>query len=208
MIYRILPAIALLIALGACRPSGTYELAPVSLSLTATSQQTVAATVLDRRPYVLSGEEASDFLGTERGNWGGEKVMSTQSGRGLAEDLNDTLVQALENRGIAASGLQTVEGAEDADALARFRAQGADRLLVVEIQDWRTDIYTRVKLRWRLEAIVFDRSGTMLARTGSQGAAPVARTNLKADYTAVAIEELSAKLSDLLNERVITQALR
>ena len=208
MTHRILPALALLSALGACVPGGTYELAPVSLSLTAISQQTVVAVVTDQRPYVLSGEQPGKFLGTERGEWGGEKKITTESGRDLADDLNDAVVQALVNRGIAASALNPVADAAATDTLTAFRVQGADRLLVVEIQDWRTDINTRVKLSWRLEAIVYDRSGTILARTGSQGVSPVARTKLTSKYATVATDELSSKLSTLLNERVITEALR
>jgi len=208
MIHRILPALALLIAFGACSPSGTYELAPVTLSLTATSQQTVAAAVIDQRPYVLNGDRSPSFLGTERGNWGGEKEISTESGRDLADDVNDAVVRALTNRGIAASALQPLKRGGEPETLAAFQAQGADRLLVVDIQDWRTDVYTRIKLSWRLEALVYDRSGNVLARTSSQGANPVAGTDLTAQYAAITTAELSSKLSNLLNERVITEALR
>lgn len=208
MNHRILPALGLVLALGACLPGGTYELAPVNLSLTATSQQTVVATVTDQRPYVLSGKQSRRFLGTERGDWGGTKNISTKSGRDLVDDLNDAVVQALANQGITASALQPVKDAAATDTLTAFRAQGADRLLVVELQDWRTDIYTRVDLSWRIEAIVYDRSGNMLARTTSQGTAPVARTNLTSNNATVATDELSSKLSNLLNERVITEALR
>ena len=208
MNHRILPSLAVLIALGACIPGGTYELTPVSLSLTATSQQTVVATVIDQRPYVLNGEKSRKFLGTERGTWGGEKKISTESGRPLADELSDAVVQALANRGIAAGALQPVKDSGATDTLTALRAQGADRLLVVELQDWRTDVHTRVKLSWRLEAIVYDRTGEVLARTTSQGANPVANTDLTAKYSNIATAELSSKLSNLLNARVITEALR
>ncbi|HUS55637.1 MAG TPA: hypothetical protein VMY41_16735 [Thermohalobaculum sp.] len=208
MKHRILPALAMLFALGACLPGGTYELSPVFLPLTATTQQTVVAAVIDRRPYVLDGDESPSFLGTERANWGGEKKIKTSSGRSLAEDLSDAVVEALRNRGVAASTPQSIKGADTTDMLAAFQAQGADRLLIVEIEDWRTDVYTRVKLSWRLEAIVYDRAGNALAHSSSQGANPIASTNLKADYSVIAVEELSKQLSNLLNERVITQALR
>jgi hypothetical protein len=204
----LLPVLALLITLGACVPGGTYEFAPVSLSLTATSQKTVAVAVTDRRPYVLNGEQSRNFMGTERGNWGGEKKMATQSGRDLADEINEAVVGALTNRGIAASALQPAKGTDEAATLAAFQAQGADRLLVVELQDWRTDVYTRVKLNWRLAAIVYDRAGNTLAHNSSQGANPVANTDLTAKYSVIATSELSSKLSDLLNERVITEALR
>jgi hypothetical protein len=208
MPHRIFPALVLLIVLGACVPGGTYQVAPVSLSLTATSQRSVVAAVTDQRPYVLSGEQSASFLGTERGNWGGEKKISTESGRDLAEVIDDAVVQALASRGIAASALLPVADAAVTDTLSAFKAQGADRLLVVEIHDWRTDINTRIVLRWRLEALVYDQSGNVLARTDSQGVSPVGRTTLTSDNATVAIDELSGKLSTLLNERVITEALR
>jgi len=209
MVPRKLLVLALLIVLGACRhDDGTYELVPVSLSLTATSQQTVTAAVIDRRPYVLNGDESPSFLGTERANWGGTKDIKTGSGRSLADEVGDAVVRALENQGVAASALQPAKGADAAEMLALFQAQGADRLLMVELQDWRTDVYTRVKLRWRLEAIVYDRSGDVLGRSDSQGFAPVSRTDLKGQYAILAADELSEKLSNLLNERTITDALR
>jgi len=65
-----------------------------------------------------------------------------------------------------------------------------------------------VKLKWRLEAIVYDRAGNILGRSASQGNNPSSGTNLQAEYTNIVVHELSNKLSILLNERAITDALR
>jgi hypothetical protein len=178
------------------------------LSLTATTQQTVVAAAIDQRPYVLNGDESPKFLGTERAKWGGTKNINTASGRGLAEEIGDAVVNALTIRGVTTSALQPTKGVDMAEMLAIFQGLGADRLLVVELQDWRTDVYTGVRLKWRLEAIVYDRAGNILGRSASQGTNPISRTNLQAEYTNIVVHELSNKLSILLNERTITDALR
>ncbi len=214
MSYRILAAVAILIALGACRaPSGTYELATVSPTLTVTTEQTVATSVIDRRPYVLNGDESDEFLGTERGNWGGEKPMKTESGRPLADELNDAVADALRNRGVEAAPISPIEikgsskGFDRDEALTGFRAQPSQRLLLVEIDDWRTDIYTRITLSWRLRATVFDQAGTPLAEAITQGKTPLSRTSVTGQYNDLTTTQLSQKLSRLLNERGITNAL-
>ena len=87
MSYRILAA-AIMIALAACRPTGTYEVATQATpQVTVTTEQSIATSVIDRRPYVLNGDEDDDFLGTERANWGGAKNMKTESGRPFADVL-------------------------------------------------------------------------------------------------------------------------
>ena len=209
MAYRKLLVLALLVALGACRlDDGAYELIPVSLSLTATTQQTVVAAAIELRPYVLNGKESPKFLGTERAKWGGAKNIKTESGLGLAEEIGNAVVNALTRQGVTASALQPAKGADMSEILAFFQTQNAGRLLMVELHDWRTDVHTRVKLKWRLEAIVYDRAGNILGRSASQGNNPISRTNLRAEYTNIVIHELSNKLTNLLNERAITDALR
>lgn len=215
MSNRFLAVAVVLIALGACRaPSGTYEIAPVSPSVTVSTSQSVATSVIDRRPYVLNGDESDEFLGTERGNWGGEKPIKTASGRPVADELNDAVAGALRNQGIQAGPILPVEikgtgkGFDRSEALAGFQTQPSERLLLVEVEDWRTDIYTRITLSWRLRATVFDRAGQILATSTSQGKEPVSRTSVSGEYADIAVTELSQRLSWLLNERQITDALR
>lgn len=215
MSHRFLAAAAILIALGACRaPSDTYEIAAVTPTVTVATDQSVATSVIDRRPYVLNGDESDRFLGTERGNWGGEAPIKTESGRSLADELNDAVAGALRNQGIEAGPIAPVEvkgagkGFDRSEALAGFQAQSAERLLLVELEDWRTDVHTRITLSWRLRATVFDRQGQSLATAFSQGKEPVSRTSVTGEYNAVAVDKLSEKLTWLLNERQITDALR
>ena len=109
---------------------------------------------------------------------------------------------------LASPGAQAFRAKRYADALAGFQSESAERLLLVEVEDWRTDIYTRITLSWRLRATVFDRTGKILAAANSQGKEPVSRTSVTGEYNDVAVSKLSEKLTWLLNERQITEALR
>jgi len=208
MLHRFLPALALLFAFGACQQGFDYEFAAVDPALTVSSGRTISASVIDQRPYVVNGKESPRFVGTERGRYNNTIDVHTASGRPLAEELTDAVVRALERRGIAASALPLPKGTPEDVALTAFRAQGTERLLAVQMHEWRTKAYTRVTSRWHMEAIVYDRSGGILARRATQGYQPVGATDVTGDGSEIAIREVTRKLSELLNERVITAALK
>ncbi len=208
MFHRFLPALALLLTLGAClHGEGTYEFAAVDLTLTVSSRYTVAASVIDQRPYVVNGKESPRFVGTARGNYSNTADIETESGRAFAEELTDAVVRGLGQRGIASSPLPLPKGSHDEALLTAFQVQGSERLLAIQMYEWKTKAYTRVTSRWAFEAVVYDRSGTILARQGSQGFEQIGTTNLQGDSSAIAIREVSQKLSDLLNHPAITTAL-
>ncbi len=207
MLHLFLPAFALLLGLGACLQGGTYNYAAVDPALTVSSRHTVSASVIDQRPYVVNGEESPQFVGTARGKMGNTVDVSTESGRPLAEELTDAVVRALGALGVDASALPLPKGAPEEALLTAFQAQGTERLLVVQMYEWQTKAYTRVTARWQMEAIVYDRSGNALARRASQGTEPIGTTNLRGDSSAIAVREISQKLSDLLNDPAIAAAL-
>ncbi|HSF96737.1 MAG TPA: hypothetical protein VLA52_17045 [Thermohalobaculum sp.] len=217
MIHRFLPALAASLLLAACQttpqigPLGggsRYDVEAIQVALRLDSDQRVSVTVIDDRPYVVSGKESEQFLGTEQGAWAQTKDIKTKSGNGLAEDLTGAIVNALADTGIAATASPMRRGTPAEDSLAAFQAQGTDRLLEVRIQDWRVDSYTRVYLQWRLQAAVYDRSGAMLGRSSTSGKAPVGGTTASEDGNAITGRELSQKLTNLLNEPRITDALK
>ena len=207
MLHRFLPALTVLFALGACTEAD-YEFAAVDPVLTVSSGRTISASVIDQRPYVVNGKESPRFVGTARGGYNNTIEALTASGRPLAEDLTDAVVRALDRRGIAASALPLPKGTPEEIALTAFRTQGTERLLAVQMYEWQTKADTRVTVRWHMEAIVYDRSGGILARRATQGYQPVGATDVTGDGSEIAIREVTRKLSELLNERVITAALK
>jgi len=209
VLKRLLPPLALLLALGGClQGGGTYEFATVDLTLTVSSGRTVSTSVIDHRSYVINGKKSPRFVGTSQGRAGGSADIRTGSGRPLAEDLTDAVVRALDRRGIAVSAMPLPKGSSEEAGLTAFRTQGTERLLVVRMLDWKTIALSRVTLSWNLEALVYDSAGNVLARQATRGIETVGVTSLGRDSADIAIREMSQKLSQLLNDPVITGALR
>lgn len=79
----------------------------------------VAVTVSDKRPYVLSGETPSEWVGITRGGFGRAYELGNSTLRPIAQEFSRVLTTAL-----ADSGLKIVE------------SSNADRILKIEILEW------------------------------------------------------------------------
>ena len=203
MFRRLIAPLALVLSLAACQ-----QMVAESSSARPTPGPTapLLVAVIDARPYVASGDEAPSFIGTERGRWGQVQAVETASGRPLAEDIAEGLLPLLAARGLEARVLPLKRGAGVDEAVAAFRATGAERLLLIRVEDWRSDAYTRVTIRWALEAIVFDRSGTYLGRRRIVGSEAVGETSID-DPRGAGQEALARKLVRLLDDPAIAVAL-
>lgn len=203
MLRRLIAPLALLLAFAACQQRAA-EAPPAGSAPELTGELLVA--VIDARPYVTSGERSARFIGTQRGKWGQVKSVETESGRPFAEELAERAVSMLAERGRAAQILPLKRGATVGDAVAAFQTTGAERLLLIRVEDWRSDAYTRVTIRWGLEGIVFDRSGTYLGRRRIRGSEAVGETSID-DQRGEGQKALETKLPRLLDDPAIAGAL-
>lgn len=207
MHHRFLLALTLLVALGACKPGGNAGSVAVEPAQTVLGEYAISASVIDQRPYVVDGEESDRFIGNTLSKWGKISDIKTESGRPLAVELTDELVNALDRRGVAAAGLPLPKGTPEATTLAAFQIHGTERMVAVQIYELRIKAISRVILRWHLEAVVYDRSGNILARRATRGVEPVGRIGLKGNGADIAMREIIRRLSELLDEPVISRAL-
>ncbi len=90
-----------MLVLAGCAIGNKYDYGAAIATIYAETDKSVSATVIDQRPYVLSGSKSPSFVGLQRGGFGNPFDVKTKSGRGLAEDLTDVLVRALDAQGIA-----------------------------------------------------------------------------------------------------------
>lgn len=208
MHHRFLPALTLLVALGACERGGTDASVAVEPAPAVLGENAVSAAVIDQRPYVVDGKESDRIIGATISGWGKNTDIQTDSGRPLAADLTDELVDALDRRGVAAAGLPLPKGASEAETLAAFAIHGTERMIAVQMYELQVMAISRVSARWHLEALVYDRSGNLLARRATQGFEPVGRIGRKADGADKAMEEIVRRLAQLLDEPVISRALK
>ena len=153
--------------LAGCAIGNKYDYGAATATLYAETDKSVSATVIDQRPYVLSGSKSLSFVGLQRGGFGKPFDVKTKSGRGLAEDLTDVLVRALDAQGIAAKALMLAPGTSVDDSVKQFRGQDTDRLLIVAMREWKTDAMMRLTLHWGLDATVHDPSGRPLSSSAS-----------------------------------------
>lgn len=185
----------------------SYDYAALELELVAPAGPGVAASVIDRRPYVLDGDESPRFVGTGPGRYHNTVDVSTLSGRPLAELVTEAIARALERRGIAASAVPLDDGTPPSEVLAALRDTGAERLLVVEIGEWQTNTQIRVAGRWQLEATVFDGAGEVLGRRTRQGAETIGTAGMDRRAGPLAVAALATQLELLLNDPAIAGVL-
>ncbi|MCA9772378.1 MAG: hypothetical protein KC466_08215 [Myxococcales bacterium] len=132
-----------------------YAAAPVSLSATGT--KTIAVATHDRRSRVVEGEEAADQTGYDRALWGGRRPVYVEEGLTLADAVTHAVCMALEARGyrpvpVRVSATDTPEAVRE-----QLRVAGADRAVVVAINDWESSTWFGTDLDYDLTLAVLNR---------------------------------------------------
>lgn len=64
---RLLFVMLTIIALGGCAIGNQYSYRDSDLAIPVSGDDSIGLTVVDRRPYVLSGDKPASFIGLQRG---------------------------------------------------------------------------------------------------------------------------------------------
>ena len=171
----------------------------------------VAVAVQDQRPYVKSGNKQADYVGVIRGGFGNPFSLATKSGRPLAEDMAAATVASLKNKGFKAVAVTTSPEGTEKKLLAELRGSGADKLLLLTLNEWRTDTYQKVTLEYDVTLTVYDKNGKRLAEKKLDG-----KEYLHSDSTSNAFKvstresprAFKRKLEELLNDPGVARAVR
>jgi hypothetical protein len=123
--------------------------------------------------------------------------------------MNTAVVNALQDQDITAEALVLTPGTDTDEALERFQEGASDRFLLVDVKEWKTDVYARMTTHWDLVASVYDQSGTRLAQNSISGVEPVSASalGLEDPNSQKATQLTSRKLEELLNDPNIQSAL-
>ncbi|MBS0394357.1 MAG: hypothetical protein JSR54_06990 [Proteobacteria bacterium] len=148
-----LGALAAIVLLGGCAVGNRYDYSGSLTSLPVSGTGNLALSVVDARPYILSGEKKPDFIGLQRGGFGNPFDVRTASGRPMADEMRDAIAKALHNQGY------TVVGATDP----------APRKLELRIAEWKTDAMMHFVLHWDMTLSVYDDHGALLAKSSGSG---------------------------------------
>lgn len=185
-----LPVAVLLISLTACAVGNRYDYTTAVGALPVSGQGAVAVSVVDARPYVVSGEKTPDFVGLQRGGFGNPFDVRTGSGRPLADEMRDGIANALQKQGYttAATGA------------------AAPRRLELRVLEWKTDVMARMKVLYDLRLSVFDGQGQLLAQSKSQGE-DVLGGGLEKSNAVNAAKSFELHLTELMRDEKVKAAL-
>ena len=166
-VKRLLLLLCLLLSTNAWAGFGAagnkVEYRAADLELPYAGQGKVVIVVNDLRPYIVSGDKKPDFVGIMRGGFGNTFDVATASGKPLPADLVESLSGMLGRAGYTAvpEALGKNEALEP--ALQRLAALGADRIVMVQLRQWKTDTYSSTNLTFDVTVSVFDGAGQPLA---------------------------------------------
>lgn len=145
-------AVAALV-LGGCAVGNRYDYRSSIQGLPVSGSGKIAVDVVDVRPYVLSGDKGSDFVGLQRGGFGNPFDVRTTTGGPLAGEMRTAIVSALERQGFTSVAPN----------------DPAPRKLELRVVEWKTDVMARMKVLYDMTLSIYDQQGKLLAERTAKG---------------------------------------
>jgi hypothetical protein len=182
----------------------------VTARLTHAGDLPVALAVHDERPYVVDGDKKADFVGLSRGGFGNSFDVTTASERPLASDMAERFARSLSEAGYKVTVIPCDPRRAWADVLSDLAKTGAPRLVLVRMEEWKSDTYNSTALIYDMTVRVFDAQKQMIGISTVNG-----RDDLGGDFMNPPSHAKSAvppayqkKLEELLNHPAIARALQ
>jgi len=122
----------------------------------------VAVAVQDARQEVRFGTKSPNFCGMFRGGFGNPFDVTTASNRPLATDFADVIGRGLAAAGMYVAPVPAAPNQQDAETVRGLASQGADRALLIQIAQWKSDTYQNTSLEYFVTARVLDAQGRLL----------------------------------------------
>jgi len=121
----------------------------------------VGLAVIDERPYVLDGDKSPDFVGLQRGGFGNPFNVTTESGRPLSVDMQDSLSKALSSNGYEVSLIQATSSSQ-ADIDKAVRHEGKERNVIILLKEWKTDAMMRFGISYNVILRILNQQAELL----------------------------------------------
>jgi hypothetical protein len=123
----------------------------------------------------------------------------------MAADMATAVAQALEAHGQPASAI-VVPVSVGAEGAKSAHGDGAERLMLFTLREWKTDTMTRTGLWFDMTLDVFDATGDMLASRHISGQEIAGGSIVSAEKDAQ--RWFSEKVGELLDNRDVASALK
>jgi hypothetical protein len=206
---HVLTIVLLTLVLFGCGPRHIQYRAVVD-RLECAGDRAVAVAVLDTRPYIRNKERDPSYVGVLRGGYGNPFVERTVSGAPLADDMLVTIGDSLRARGFAIVALQTSLNDTPASVMTQFGAASAQRLVLLELNEWRSDYLPKAYTPERSNLFI-DVKMTVLDQKKKQLTAKQLREDLTlpSGWPAHTVPNVyQEKIRQLFNDPNVCKALR
>jgi hypothetical protein len=166
---RVVVALAAGAALAGCAAGDKHAYTGATPDLAVSGSRVAVVAVRDARPYVMSGYRPPDFVGLSRGGFGNPYDVLTESGNPLATDFGTTIAAALRAKGFKATVLRGDVPDSPAGIAAVMKQAGAERMVVVILVEWMSDMYLSGALIYDLSLRVYGSAGNEMGATRLSG---------------------------------------
>jgi hypothetical protein len=196
-----------ILMLGGCAIGNQYSYRDSDLAIPVSGDDSIGLAVLDRRPYVLSGDKPAAFIGLQRGGFGNPFNVTTSSGMPLADEVQTAIANGLRKRGYSVTELYPRSGSE-ADVVSAVERGGLSKNVILVFQEWKTDAMMRLGLSYDLNLRILDSDGKHLASASSQGSDEnLGSAGMESANAELAKRAMSQKLESLFREDSIQEVL-
>jgi hypothetical protein len=193
-----------------CAVGNKYSYHDTVASIQASGSKTVSIATHDQREYILSGNKNPDFIGLQRGGFGNPFNVTTESEKPLAEDMTRTIAVSLSGKGFNAVPIMVSPSENQVAVLNKLKVSAGDILILLTLNEWKSDTATNVALIYDITLKVYDKAGNPIAERSLKG-----RDNLKGSAwnpPAYARENIpkafKQKIEELFNSPDISKALQ
>jgi hypothetical protein len=178
--------------------------------ISATGTKTVSIATHDQRRYIVDGEKSSDYTGTQRGGFGNPFDVSTGSGKALAEDMTAVMSASLARNGFKTVPVTVLHSENPPAVMEKLKKSGGESLLLLVLNEWTSDTYSNVGLRYDVTLKIFDKDGSSIAEKNIKGEDNLGGSawNPPEHARKVVPDAFVKKIEVLFNAPEITKALR
>jgi hypothetical protein len=157
------------LATAGCAVGRRYSYHLANPRMTSRGSLSVALAVQDQREALTTGGRSPDFVGFQRGGFGKAFDIVTASGQPLADDFATSIGRALEQAGYRVKRVRVSNLASPAHVQGPMARSGAERGLVVQIEEWKSDTYSNTALHYDVTMRVLGPGGEELGRATIKG---------------------------------------
>lgn len=201
--------IILIVFLAGCAVGNKHAYHNVNADIAVAGTTNVAVATHDQRNYVKTGDKQPDFVGLSRGGFGNPFDIKTVSGNPLAQDFTEAICRSLASKGFQTTPVIVNYSETSYTVLADLKKAGAYRLILLTLNEWKSDTYTNTALIYNVKLEVFDKNGNPIAQNSVNGRDNLGGSvmNPPAHAKKVIPVAFKEKIESLLNYKDISEAL-